>query len=70
MTTEYVDLAAEQMRLAKRCPEYRLWGPGPIRLRGIVDGYAVVRRPGSALFLMALRSYGRLPLCDKEGAKL
>lgn len=41
--------------------------PGMARLIVIAQGYAMVRRPGCAPFLMSKRDWLASPRCDKNG---
>jgi hypothetical protein len=65
-------LASEMARCVRRSPEFRKppndrIDSKPFRLVGLVDGYAIVRRPGGALNHVLLPTFDTWTLCDKEG---
>lgn len=67
------DLATEMARCVRRNPEFRMRPGrpkelGPLRLIGIVSGYAVHRGAGGSMPSMtSLKDFDAWPLCDKEG---
>lgn len=67
------DLAAQMARSIRRSPEFRMRPGrpaelGPIRLLGIVGGYAVYRGSGGTMpRLTSLMEFDKWPLCDKDG---
>lgn len=65
----HILIAQEAKRLAQRRPEFRRMPPkskggGVIRLAAVVESMAVIRRPGSSLFLVSLREYNTWPRHD------
>lgn len=67
------DLAAEMARCVRRNPEFRMRPGrpatlGPIRLIGIVSGYAITRGAGGSMpTAVFLKEFDSWPETDKDG---